>query len=402
MTTLIIGATGNVGRHLTASLARTELPVRALTRRPDAAGFPAGVQAVGGDLTDPESLRVALDGVDSVFLLWPFRSAEGAAPVIETIAKYARKVVYLSAFSVRDDVSPAENGVWGEIEDLIRRSGVDWTFLRAGGFATNTLGWAGQIRTGDVVRAPYAGAQRSLIHEADLAAVAVVALTEAGHTGQSYILTGPATVSQADQVRIIGETIGRPLRFEEQPPEEARAQMLAMWGNAEFVDRALAHWASIVTEPEPVVDTVEQLTGRPARTFADWAADHAADFRSTGDVAEAYVGALRRGALAETMPLLAPDMVRVAPLEGVAEVAGLEEIMANAQRLTADYEIHEVTADGPFLGDGAGEQFAVKFTFDQTHKPSGVRRSARKLTLYTVQGGRIVREEVAYVDAPSA
>ncbi|MEV0271696.1 NAD(P)H-binding protein [Hamadaea sp. NPDC050747] len=282
MTTLIIGATGNVGRHLTASLARTELPVRALTRRPDAAGFPAGVQAVGGDLTDPESLRVALDGVDSVFLLWPFHSADGAAPVIETIAKYARKVVYLSAFSVRDDVSPAENGVWGEVEDLIRRSGVEWTFLRAGGFATNALGWAAQIRAGDVVRAPYAGAQRSLLHEADIAAVAVAALTEEGHTGQSYILTGPATISQADQVRVIGETIGRPLRFDEQPVEEARAQMVAAWGNEEFVDRALAHWASIVTTPEPVVDTVERLIGRPARTFAEWAADHAADFRSTG------------------------------------------------------------------------------------------------------------------------
>ncbi|MCP2323846.1 uncharacterized protein YbjT (DUF2867 family)/ketosteroid isomerase-like protein [Hamadaea flava] len=399
MTTLIIGATGNVGRHVTASLAGSGLPVRALTRNPDSAGLPDGVQVVAGDLTDTESLRTALDGVDSVFLLWPFHSADGAAPAIETIAKYARRVVYLSAFSVRDDVSPPENGVWGEVEDLIRRSGVEWTFLRAGGFATNTLGWAQQIRSGDVVRAPYGGAQRSLIHEADIAAAAVAVLTGDGHAGRSHVLTGPATVSQADQVRIIGETIGRPLRFDEQPPEEARAQMVANWGDEAFVDKALGHWASIVTAPEPVVDTVERLTGRPARTFADWAADHAAHFRSTRDVADAYVEALRRGALAEATPLLSPTMVRVAPLEGVAETVGLEAIMANAHRLTADYDIHEVTADGPLLGDG---QFAVKFTFDQTHRPSGVRRTARKVTLYTVSGGRIVREEVAYVDPPAA
>lgn len=284
---LVTGATGNVGRRLVAMLVEAGVTPRALTRDPHSAGLPDGVEAVRGDLADPGSLDAALEGVDSVFLLWPFLTAEAAQPVVDAIAKHARHVVYLSAFSVRDDLSPAENGVWGELEQLIERAGVRWTFLRAGGFATNTLGWAGQIRGTGVVRAPYAGAARSLIHEADIAAVAALALTEDGHDGRRYVLTGPEVVTQAEQVRIIGEVTGRSLRFDEQPPEEAREQMIAAWGDPAFVDQALGHWARIVGEPEPVTSTVRELTGRPARTFRDWARDHAADFRNSEDVADA-------------------------------------------------------------------------------------------------------------------
>lgn len=276
---LVIGATGNIGRHLVPLLDEAGVPVRALTRDPSRAGLPGGVEAVRGDLTDPESVEKALHGVSSVFLLWPSFSAAGAEPVVEAIARHARRVVYVSAFSVRDGVDAAQNGVWGQIEELVRRSGVEWTFLRAGGFATNTLNWAEQIRTRGVVRAPYAGAARSLIHEADIAAVAFRALTEDGHAGRSHVLTGPEIVTQADQVRIIGEVIGRTLRFDEQPREEAREEMIAAWGDPATVDGALDHWASIVAEPEPVTTTVEEVTGRPARTFRAWAHDHAADFR---------------------------------------------------------------------------------------------------------------------------
>ncbi|MFG3436648.1 SDR family oxidoreductase [Nonomuraea sp. NPDC047897] len=276
---LLTGATGNIGRHLASLLHEAGFPVRAMTRDPSRAGLPDGVEVVRGDLHDPGSVEAALDGVGSVFLLWPSFSAAGAEPVVEAIARHARRVVYVSAFSVRDGADPAQNGVWGEIEDLVRGSGVEWTFLRAGGFATNTLGWAEEIRAGGVVRAPYAGAARSLIHEADIAAVAFRALTEDGHAGRSHVLTGPQTITQADQVRVIGEVIGRPLRFDEQPREEARAQMITAWGDPAVVDGALDHWASIVAEPEPVTTTVEEVTGRPARTFREWAHDHAADFR---------------------------------------------------------------------------------------------------------------------------
>ncbi|MFG1707824.1 NmrA family NAD(P)-binding protein [Nonomuraea sp. M3C6] len=396
---LVTGATGNVGRQLVSMLIEAGATPRALTREPRSAGLPDGVQVVGGDLTDPGSLDAALDGVESVFLLWPFFTAEGAGPVVDAIGKHARRVVYLSAFSVSDDREPAENGVWGEVEHLIEGSGVQWTFLRAGGFATNTLGWADQIRGAGVVRAPYAGAARSLIHEADIAAVAARALTEDGHAGRRYVLTGPEVLTQTEQVRAIGEAIGRPLRFDEQPHEEAREQMIAAWGEPAFVDQALGHWARIVEEPEPVTSTVQEVTGRPARTFREWARDHAADFRTPRDVADAYAGAFRRGSLEEAMPLMSEAVVRVAPLEGAGELRGLRAIMENAQRLTADYDIHRVDIDGPFL---AGDRFAVKFTFDQTHRPTGQRKSTTKMSLYTVSGGQIVREEVYYLDGPQA
>jgi uncharacterized protein YbjT (DUF2867 family) len=269
---LVVGATGQVGRSVVSLLLEKDSPVRALARDPARAGLPAGVEVVRGDLSDPHSLDAALDGIDSVFLLWPFLSADGAPPVVEAIARHARHVVYLSAMS-------AESGFWGEIERLIERSTLEWTFLRAGGFATNTLGWAEQIRTEGTVQWPYGAAARSLIHERDIAAVAVRALTEPGHTARRYVLTGPAAVTQAEQVRLIGEAIGRPVRWQDLPLDQARSRLAAEFGDAAFADGALAHWAALVDAPEPVTDTVRQVTGVPARTFREWAVDHRDDFR---------------------------------------------------------------------------------------------------------------------------
>ncbi|MFI7487369.1 NAD(P)H-binding protein [Micromonospora echinaurantiaca] len=275
-TILVVGASGNVGRHVVSQL---RVPVRALARDPAAARLPAGVEVVRGDLTDPDSLAAALTGVGAVFLLWPSYSVEGAAPVVDAIAAHASRVVYLSARQAAE----GPDSVWGGVEQLIERSGLGWTFLRCGGFATNTLGWAEQIRAGGVVRAPFADAARSLIHEADIAAVAVAALTGDGHDKQAYELTGPEVVTQAEQARLIGEAIGRPVRFAEQPVAEARAEMLAGGADPVFVDQALSYWARLVHEPESVTNTVAEVTGRPARTFRQWARDHAADFRTSPD-----------------------------------------------------------------------------------------------------------------------
>ncbi|WP_425412602.1 SDR family oxidoreductase [Micromonospora halophytica] len=272
---LVTGATGNVGRQVVSGLREMGVPVRALTRNPDMAGLPDDVTVVRGDLDDPQSVSAALTDVTAVFLLWPSFSPEGAVPLVEQIAAHACRIVYLSALQAADG---PETG-WGAVERLIEESGVAWTFLRCGGFAANTLGWAERIREEGVVRAPFANAARSLIHEKDIAEVAVRALTGDGHAGETYSLTGPEVVTQADQARLIGEVIGRPVRFEEQPLPEARAEMLPIFGDAALVDAALAYWGSLVTEPEPVTTTVAQVTGRPARTFREWAEDHAADFR---------------------------------------------------------------------------------------------------------------------------
>ncbi|MGW4960361.1 NAD(P)H-binding protein [Nonomuraea sp. NPDC004186] len=271
-TILVTGATGNVGRHVVSQLAGAGLEVRALVRDPARARLPEHVEVVRGDLSAPGTLEPALKGVESVFLLWPHFTADGAAEVVTAIAEQARRVVYLSA-NVADE--PVTH--YHEIERLIRHSGLGWTFLRPGGFAANTLGWAGQIRQG-VVRWPYGQASRPLIHERDIAAVATHVLTSAGHNGATYVLTGPERLTQAEQVRVIGAATGREVRWEEQPPEEAREQLLAAWGNAAFVESALKAWGSFVTAPEQATDTVERLLGRPALTFGQWAEDHVADF----------------------------------------------------------------------------------------------------------------------------
>ena len=209
---LVAGATGNVGRHIVTQLRDAGVTVRALSRDPASPRLPAGVTAVAGDLTSPDSLRTAAAGAAAAFLLWPFGSAQGAEAAVAALAGQVRRIVFLSASSVRDGASPAENGVWGQVEQVIERSGTEWVFLRAGGFAANTLAWADRIRAGGVVRWAYGEAARSLIHERDIADVAVRALTDRRHAGAKYVLTGPESITQADQARTIGEVTSLPVR----------------------------------------------------------------------------------------------------------------------------------------------------------------------------------------------
>jgi uncharacterized protein YbjT (DUF2867 family) len=210
---LVTGATGNVGRQVVSQLLATDVRVRAMARSPEATGLPRQVEVVRGDLTVPATLDRCLDGVDAVFLIWVAPVA-GVAPALERIAKHARRVVFLSNSTVRDGIEEQNYPVTtlhAKIERLIEGSGVRWTFLRPGAFATNArIWWAPQVRAGDVVRWPYPDAVTSPIHERDIAAVAVRALCEDGHAGAKYILTGPQSLTQRDQVRTISDAIDRP------------------------------------------------------------------------------------------------------------------------------------------------------------------------------------------------
>jgi uncharacterized protein YbjT (DUF2867 family) len=274
---LVTGATGTVGRQTVSKLLGAGAPVRALTSRPEKARLPGDVEVVGGDLSDPDTLAPALKDAEAVFLVWPFTTAEGAPAVLDAIERETRRLVYLSSAGGQ---RPDPVGLFhADMERLIEESKLDWTFLRPSGFASNTLMWAGQIRGDGVVRWPYGSAARSLIHESDIAAVAVRALTSDGHGGAKHVLTGPELLTQAAQVHAIGEVIGRPARWEEIPREAVRDGLAAAFGDASFADHALDTWARFVEEPELVTSTVERVTGTPARTFREWASDHADDFR---------------------------------------------------------------------------------------------------------------------------
>jgi uncharacterized protein YbjT (DUF2867 family) len=265
----VTGATGRVGRHVVRGLLDRRAPVRALTRDPDGAQFPEAVDAVVGDLAEPERLAPYLDGVEAVFLLWPFLDAENVERVVDVIAAPGRRIVYLSA----EAAGRRPDAVWGQVERTIEGSASEWTFLRATGFAANTLMWAEQIRDAGVVRWVYGNAARSLIHERDIASVAVRALTEQRHAGERYVVTGPEAVTQIEQVQAIGVAIGRTVCWQEIPREEVAQQLHGV------PDSALDTWASFAQTPEVVTSTVEDVTGQPARRFLDWARDHADAFR---------------------------------------------------------------------------------------------------------------------------
>lgn len=275
---LVTGATGTVGREVTSLLVARGEKVRAVSRDPAAAGLPPEVEVVAADLADPASLAPHLAGVDAVFLIWPFTDpavARSTAPeVARVLAAQVPRIVYLSAPGAADQ----PGSFWALVERAVEASGAEWTFLRPVGFAANTLLWADQVRAGDTVRWPYGRAARSLVHERDLAEVAVAALTDDGHAGARHVLSGPAALTQEEQVHTIGRVLGRELRWSEQPRDEARRMLAGVFGDPGFADLALAGWAAFVDAPEQVTDTVERVTGHPARSYAEWVADHAAAF----------------------------------------------------------------------------------------------------------------------------
>jgi uncharacterized protein YbjT (DUF2867 family) len=286
MTTVVTGATGSVGRSLVDQLLAAGEPVRAVTRDP-AARFPAGVETHLGDLADPPSLRMVLAGADRLHL---FPVPETAREIVAMAERAGvERVTVLSSGSV---TAGLDTDYQYPVEQAVEASGMAWTHLRPGEFCANRLAlWGPSIRAERVVRWPYPDEVGVPIHEADIAAVAVAALLAGGHAGRAYDMTGPEALTPRDQVRAIAAAIGEEVRLEVVTREEALDLLLRQGGwaavNAPFLlgyegftageeypsfsDEELA--AMLVPLP-----TVERVTGRPARTFAEWADDHAEDF----------------------------------------------------------------------------------------------------------------------------
>lgn len=274
---LVTGATGNVGRELTRQLLASGERVRLLTRSPGAATAPAGAEVVGGDLSRPAALGPALVGVRRLFLNVPPGAAQGVLDVAR--AHGVRRVVVLSSGNAG---LPREWDAIGRMHAATERaaaaSGLEWTALRPGAFASNALAWAPGIRAESVVRQAYPLAARATIHPADIAAVAVATLLGDGHAGQAYELSGPESLTFADEVAALGAVIGRPVRLEPLTPDQARARMVQVMPEA-IADTLLRLWAEIDGATAPVLDTAERLTGSAPRTFAEWAKEHADTFR---------------------------------------------------------------------------------------------------------------------------
>lgn len=274
---LITGATGPVGRSIVTQLCTLGHAVRITTR--DIGKVPAGVEAVQGDFTKGDLPPTAFEGVKRVFLF----PAEGGVDAFLKQAKAARveQIVVLSSLTAamqfeRDNTSWAAQHHLA-IENAVKAVDIPYTFLRPGTFANNLLSWAHSIQTGDTVYGPYANSIQAPIHEADIAAVAVVALTQDGHQGKVYPLTGPQALTRREQLNCIGTAIGKQLHFQEIPADVFQKEMEKRMP-LPIIKMLLNYWSDTITVPEAVLPTAEQLTSYKGRTLVQWARDHISDF----------------------------------------------------------------------------------------------------------------------------
>jgi uncharacterized protein YbjT (DUF2867 family) len=254
----VTGATGNVGSVLVRLLAETGSDVTAIARRLPVADHepaPGSVRPVAADLADPATLAGALEGVYALL------SSQGART---RPARYPHPVAF---------------------EDAVRSSGLGWTVLRPGGFATNAFQWVPGVRSARTVEAPFVDVALPVIDPDDIAAAAARVLTDvvgggtgSTHEGASYTLTGPAAVSPRDQAAAIASAIGDDVRVVELDRDAALARMSAVMPPAVAA-------ATLDLLGEPTADEVAvnrdaaRLLGRPASSFADWATRHAGAFR---------------------------------------------------------------------------------------------------------------------------
>ena len=232
------------------------------------AGLPEGIEVAKGDLMAPESLQEAMRDVESLFLITASDKADvwlQTDPGVVEIARQSgvKRVVVLVSYEE------------GPVEEALKASGMAWTLVKPVEFMANILeDWRGSIRRERVVREPFGDAPSARVHEGDIAAVAVEALLHDGHDGQSYIVTGPEVLTRREAVRTISEAIGEEIRFIELTEEEAREN----WRNQGYDEASIDFFVEMGKNPpkvgHTVLPTVEQVTGRPARTLAEWAAEH--------------------------------------------------------------------------------------------------------------------------------
>jgi uncharacterized protein YbjT (DUF2867 family) len=273
----VAGATGNVGGAVVQALAEQGLPVRALVRDASRANLPDGVTAAVADLNDPDSLTPWLGGVEAAFMLPGYPDMPALYARLRDAG--VKRTVQLSGSSAgTGDTTNAVTAMMEGSEAAARESGLAWTILRPSAFMSNTLRWLPELKAGDLVRAPWGDLPLACIDAADIAAVAVTAMTDDAHAGAVHRLTGPRAILPAEQLEILGRVLGRPLRFEGLTLEETRAQLEATMPE-KYVHAFWNFYVDGALDESLVLPTVEDILGRPARTFEQWAEVHADDFR---------------------------------------------------------------------------------------------------------------------------
>ena len=280
---LVTGATGNTGSPLVDQLTQRGAAIRVMVRGPgDAVKFdPARVSVVVADFDDAQSINAALAGVGQAYLVTP--SSEKAAEQQMRFAEIAleagvRHLVVLSQFAAKPD-SPVRFLRWhAEVERRVRELGIGYTFLRPNLFFQGLLAFAGTIATASRFFAPIGGARVSAVDVRDIAAVAAVTLTEPGHNGQSYTITGPAAITHDEIAAALTAGLGREISFVDVSPAEfaeSLRDVLPAWQ----VDGLLKDYAHYTRgEAAEVCPTVAEITGRQPLGIEQFARDDAAAF----------------------------------------------------------------------------------------------------------------------------
>jgi uncharacterized protein YbjT (DUF2867 family) len=276
LTILITGARGGIGRSLLHRLHDAGHDVRAASRSPQGTDLPADVGVVALDLAAPATFGAALDGVSDIFL---YAEPAAAGELLDAaVAAGVQRVVLLSSDSV--DLCSEHNLLARHhllAEEALQAAPLAATILRPGGFATMAHGWSDFIHGGRPVEQAYPDARLDVIHPEDIADIAELALTTDELTGQTISLGGPEVLSFRDQVRIIGDLLGRDIDVLEPGPAQAAEQMRSHVPPA-LVDAVLEYWSQLPGDRAPRAST-DRITGRPGRTFGQWATENLAAFR---------------------------------------------------------------------------------------------------------------------------
>jgi uncharacterized protein YbjT (DUF2867 family) len=281
---LVTGGTGLIGGELLRLLSQAGIPARALVRHPSRAQTLPGVTWISGDLSGPEALTPAFDGAEKLFLLTSYYEDMIELQHNAIVAARAAGIIHvvkISAFAATDH-SRAPVGRWHyQVEQELQASGMEWTILRPHHFMQNLLAQRDYIVNEGAVYSASGDGKIPYVDARDVAAVAFITLTQPGHFGKTYVVTGSEAISYREAAQIIGTEIGKPLRFVDETQDEARARRTreglppAVIGSALAISAYQRAGGKTVT----ITTTVADLTGRPPTTVAEFAHEHAAVFR---------------------------------------------------------------------------------------------------------------------------
>jgi uncharacterized protein YbjT (DUF2867 family) len=254
-------------------------------RDPDRARrlFGDGVEVTVGDFADPDSVRAALEGVETVFLSCaddPRRVEWETSAIDAAAAAGVRRIVKLSTVGAAPGAPVAFWDWHGRVEQHLREADVSAVVLQSSFYMTNLLTTAGQVAHELRLYAPAGDARVAMIDPRDVGAAAAAVLTTAGHDGQTYVLTGPEAITYAEVAVRLSAAIGRPVDFVDVPDEGAQRAMIEA-GLPGFVAEQLGKIFQQLRRGvgAQVTDTVERLTGGPPRDFAAFARDYARLFK---------------------------------------------------------------------------------------------------------------------------